>query len=582
MQDSLFIGPHGENSRFLEDLWEELLQRTLQHRQETFPRDGKFPISDPGQAQREQVQQGIADFFQILHKEVPTFNNRYLGHMVSDISIPALIGNIAVLFCNPNLASHETAKAGVLFETRAINTLAEMVGYEPRDARGHFTSGGTVANFEAFWRARYRMDHWLSMAAWLLEHGKSNESIFKLAHQGWPAFYANKAKYNIDMHDLQERSYVIKGPWDIANYYRDKLQRDFPQPVVLVPGNKHYSWPKSANVFGISENAIWPTELDRHGRISVDSLRDNIERAKAEERPIMMTVSVTGTTELGTVDPVDEINALLRDYSEKEGIHIWHHVDAAYGGYFCSTFKGGKSALSEKSVRAFSALPEVDSITLDPHKLGFVPYACGAFLVREQRSYSVSHISAPYLDEEPDVEYPTWSTTLEGSRGATGAGAVWLSSRVLPLDASGHGSILNQAVRTRHEFEEKLLENVQDIRMVTASDTNIICFVLASEGNNLRRVNDHTEQLVTRFQQSPNFSVTRTSLSLKNYRALIDDMVSGWNGEADDDHLLVVRMVLMSPYLSNPATNEALMEEFISELESIRIDLESFPAGDGP
>ena len=38
--------------------------------------------------------------------------------------------------------------------------LATMVGYNPAATQGHFTSGGTVANFEAVWRARYRLDHW--------------------------------------------------------------------------------------------------------------------------------------------------------------------------------------------------------------------------------------------------------------------------------------------------------------------------------------------------------------------------------------------------------------------------------------
>ena len=149
----------------------------------------------------------------------------------------------------------------------AINILADMIGFDREAARGHFTSGGTVANFEAFWRARYRMDHWLSMAAWLLEKGKATEDIFHLAHQGWEDFYAHKVDHDISNHDLRERSYVLRGPWDIASYYRDTLQRDFPQPVILVPGNKHYSWPKSANVFGISEHAIWSIDLDAHGRI---------------------------------------------------------------------------------------------------------------------------------------------------------------------------------------------------------------------------------------------------------------------------------------------------------------------------
>jgi glutamate/tyrosine decarboxylase-like PLP-dependent enzyme len=568
LKDSFFIGPHGENADFLGDIWQELLQRTLQHRRETFAEDRDLPVSPPAEVQRQQVKAGIEEFFAVLHKEVPTFSNRYLGHMVSDVSIPALVGNISVLFCNPNLASHETARAGVVFETRAINILAEMIGFDGEAARGHFTSGGTMANFEAFWRARYRMDHWLSMAAWLLENGKSDEDIFHLAHQGWEDFYAHKVDHDIGNHDLRERSYVIRGPWDIASYYRDTLKRDFPQPVILVPGNKHYSWPKSANVFGISEHAIWSIDLDARGRISVDSLRALIERAKREQRPIMMTVSVAGTTELGTVDPVDKVNDLLRYYHEEEGIHIWHHVDGAYGGYFCSTFRDGDSELDPESVRAFSSLCRADSVTLDPHKLGFVPYACGAFLVRDPRSYSVSHVNAPYLDEEPDVDYPTWSTTLEGSRSATGAGAVWLSSKVIPLDANGHGEILNQALRSKKLFEEQLQARVPNIHLVPASDTNIICFTVARDGQGLRLANEHIERVVDRFQQSPNFAVTRTSLSLKHYRALIEDMVSKWHGEADDDHLLVVRMVIMSPYLADDDTNQRLMMEFIGELQA--------------
>jgi glutamate/tyrosine decarboxylase-like PLP-dependent enzyme len=569
VKDSFFIGPHAENAGFLRDIWQELLQRTLQHRRETFATDSDLPISAPGADQRQRVKAGIEEFFDILHKEVPTFSNRYLGHMVSDVSIPALVGNISVLFCNPNLASHETARAGVYFETRAINILADMIGLDREAARGHFTSGGTLANFEAFWRARYRMDHWLSMAAWLLEKGRTNKDIFHLAHQGWEDFYAHKVDHTVDNHDLRERSYVIRGPWDIAAYYSDILKRDFPQPVILVPGNKHYSWPKIANVFGISEHAIWSIDLDARGRISIDSLRNNIERAKREQRPIMMTVSVAGTTELGTVDPVDEVNDLLRYYHEEEGIHIWHHVDAAYGGYFCSTFRDGDSELNAESLRAFASLSRVDSVTLDPHKLGFVPYACGAFLVRDPRSYSVSHVDAPYLEEEPNVDYPTWSTTLEGSRSATGAGAVWLSSRVLPLDANGHGEILNQALRSKKLFVQKLQAQVPNIRLVPGSDTNIICFLVAHEGQGLRLANEHTERLVAGFQRSPNFAVTRTALSLKNYRALIADMVSQWRGETDDDHLLVVRMVIMSPYLADEATNERLMSEFIAELSAI-------------
>jgi len=567
MHESLFLGPHGENAAFFREIWGELLHKTLQHRGETFPGDDSIPIAAPDSEQIRLVEREIGNFFAILQQEVPTFSNRYLGHMISDVSIPALIGNAAVLFCNPNLASKEVASAGLQLEMQAINELATMIGLEPTSARGHFTSGGTVANFEAFWRARFRLDHWLSMGAWLLEKGHTSENIFELAHQGWERFYHNTERFGVDIAELAERSYVVQGPWDIARYYRDTLQREFPQPVVLVPGNKHYSWPKSANIFGISEKAIWPTELDRFGRVSIASLRKNIEKARQQQRPIMMSVSVAGTTELGTVDAVDAACDLFDEYRRQENIDIWHHVDAAYGGYFCSTFRGGDSLLPAGAVAAFQALARADSVTLDPHKLGFVPYACGAFLVPDAQAYSVSQISAPYLVEDRKNDHPSWSTTLEGSRSATGAGAVWLSSRVLPLDASGHGAILNQTLATTQQLADKLRGSFDNIYFTPGRDTNIVCFTLAKTGASLGETNRRTGAIIDSFARSPNFAISRTALGVKSYSALVEEVVGQWQGVVDDDHLLVIRMVVMSPYLGDAATTNALLDEFISELK---------------
>lgn len=566
MHESLFLGPHGENAGFFRQIWGELLQRTLEHRAGTFPGDGSLAISAPVGEQIRQVEREIENFFTILQQEVPTFSNRYLGHMISDVSIPALIGNAAVLFCNPNLASKEVASAGLQLEMQAINELAKMIGLDPTAARGHFTSGGTVANFEAFWRARFRLDHWLSMGAWLLEKGHTDRPIFELAHQGWDSFYRNCEHFGVDIAELAQRSYVVQGPWDIASYYRDTLRRDFPQPVILVPGNKHYSWPKSANIFGISEKAIWPTELDRFGRVSIASLRRNIEKVRQQQRPIMMSVSVAGTTELGTVDAVDAACDLLDEYRRQENIDIWHHVDAAYGGYFCATFRGGSSLLPQRAIDAFRGLARADSVTLDPHKLGFVPYACGAFLVRDAQSYAVSRISAPYLVEDRKVDHPSWSTTFEGSRSATGAGAVWLSSRVLPLDASGHGAILNQTLAVTQRLADKLRRSFDNIYFTPGRDTNIVCFILAQPGSSLRETNASIGAIIDKFTDSPHFAISRTALGVKSYAALVDEVVGQWQGVVDDDHLLVIRMVVMSPYLGDPVATDALLDEFIGEL----------------
>ncbi len=43
-------------------------------------------------------------------------------------------------------------------------------------------------------------------------------------------------------------------------------------------------------------------------------------------------------------------------------------------------------------------------------------------------------------------------------------------------------------------------------------------------------------------------------------------VVGQWQGVVDDDHLLVIRMVVMSPYLGDPVATDALLDEFIGEL----------------
>ena len=71
------------------------------------------------------------------------------------------------------------------------------------------------------------------------------------------------------------------------------------------------------------------------------------------------------------------------------------HADAAWGAYFCSTLRSkGLSipdtfvpaiVLKPSTVRALDALNNCDSITVDPHKSGYIQYPAGGLLYRDQR-----------------------------------------------------------------------------------------------------------------------------------------------------------------------------------------------------
>ena len=53
---------------------------------------------------------------------------------------------------------------------------------------------------------------------------------------------------------------------------------------------------------------------------------------------------------------------------------MWIHADGAYGA---------ASAICERGRSALEGLPEVDSLSLDPHKWLFQTFECGCVLVRD-------------------------------------------------------------------------------------------------------------------------------------------------------------------------------------------------------
>ena len=569
-KSTLFIGPKGEQGRIFSSLWDHLFSVTMQRRSQRFANDSEWhPLATTAHdSDQATVLSALEELLGLLREEIPTFSPRYLGHMVSDVSIPALLGHMAMLFENANLASREAAVVGSALETEAINLLANMVGLDPKPARGHFTSGGTLANFEAVWRARYRLDHWLALGVWLKVNGHSNAPLFDWAHCGWSVYHEQMKCHDLSEPDLLPYSSVVMGALAMSRFAREHFEEEWPEPVLLVPGNKHYSWPKAANIFGLGREAVWSCDLDEKGRLSPDALKAQIGRAEVDGRPIMMVVSVAGTTELGMIDPVDKVADLLDELCEHRGLHIWHHIDAAYGGYFCSVLKGDASSLSAASEAALRAFPRASSLTLDPHKLGFVPYACGAFLVPDANAYLVSNIHAPYLEEIADAKFPSWSTTLEGSRAATGPSAVWLSAKIMPLDSHGHGWFLNKSLSITHMLYDVISRVSPNIRMLDSSDTNVMCFAIAAEGDSLREANRKTDVVIAHFRESSELSATRTGLTVENYGQLVTRTVAAWDGVLDSDQLTVVRMVVMNPYLDNEAIVQNIKTQLADSLRS--------------
>ena len=570
---SFFLGPQSENAGWVAGKISEIFEHWYGWRKSLYPDDGLAISLADQEAQEfqkcnESLSHHLKDLISLYEKEVPKFSPRFIGHMVSEVSIPALLGHILNLLHNPNNISSEVSKVGDVLEKEAISALLDMVGYHPKLGQGHFTSGGTVANIEALWRARYTVDHWLALGSYCRTQGTCNKPLFELAHQGWGSYDKIRKELAVGDFELRKLSFVAQSPWSAMKSYEKIFDHGFEGPVVLAPKSKHYSWPKAVSLLGLGEDSFWPIELDHRGRLSVTDLESKIEKARKQQRPIAMVVSVAGTTEMGEIDPVDEVNKLLESY-RKEGIHIWHHVDAAYGGFFRTMLGDSKEEqhLEDYCLNALKAIPRADSITIDPHKLGYIPYSCGAILFPDKKRYQVSSFEAPYVD----VGNNTWLKTLEGSRSASGAAATWLTAKSIGLDSKGYGRILTKTIEARKQLQSDLNNGIEGIQILPHCDTNIICFCVAQNKEPLSRTNERTLAVLRKINSDGQFMVSKTYLKFNNYNELLFPYVKSWKAEVDEEGTYLLRVVLMNPFFTSKETID-FSQEFMKTLRGILTD----------
>lgn len=567
-----FPGINGDNIAWAEELIRKALEAWRQDREAiNTGRETRSEQTSDNHRQdshlRLEMERALGELQTRFKQEVPTHRPQYIAHMKSDVSLPALLGWITALLYNSNVTSSEVSAAGAGIEREAIQSLARMIGFDSETARGHFTSGGTVANFEALWRARYRLDHWLALALYVSE--KTGEALdpFSACHMGWERYEDLRRAHPCSDNVLRTCSTVAGNAPAVHARIQAAIGQPWKGPVILVPGNRHYSWQKAANLLGIGEEAFRLLALDECGRTSADAVKQAILTARGEGRPVMMVVGVAGSTEGGQVDPLDRVFNFLDEFYEQEGLDIWRHVDAAYGGFLCTLLERNDHKLLCEEVRdSLRAISRAHSVTIDPHKLGYTPYACGAFLARNSESYACSRFQAPYLEQLSMVE-SSWASTLEGSRPATGAAAVWMTEQSMGLGADGLGAVLASTVLARRLFECRIHSKLPDARIIQNADTNITLLHVARGGEHLSSSNQATRAIYENLTSQPGIVVSKTILG-PEYRLLIQQQVGRYDGVADDEWLFAIRCVFMNPYTSLKRERYALADRFLEELQT--------------
>lgn len=91
-------------------------------------------------------------------KDARLFNDTYIGHMLSEASIPGMLGYLIGIRTGSNTVAREVSIFESQIEPEAIKGIADIIGYDPEYADGTFTSGGSMAMQVALMSARRMME----------------------------------------------------------------------------------------------------------------------------------------------------------------------------------------------------------------------------------------------------------------------------------------------------------------------------------------------------------------------------------------------------------------------------------------
>ena len=604
MLDACFLGPYAENDGLLEKLVVEFLRDHVYWRRNFHPEDPPaIPTDaafDPGyRAFEARMRRELHQLSAALKKSVPFHSPRYIGHMASDLLLPGLAAQILTLPYNPNNVSEDAAPVTVDLEVEAGLQLARMVGY-PHDpdrdpcAFGHLTSGGTLANYQALRLA-------LALKAFPVALRAAGVPGLDLPEDDWSAFNLGPAvatslvvRWKDWLAALPAREHRA---WK-TRVEAERIERrglvDFfaahPElrvPCVLAPITAHYSWSKGMKLLGLgrAQLRLMP---ERDMRLDPAALQETLEACLRDRQPVLAAVGVFGTTEYGTVDPIDAL-VDARDALQPRGLGLSVHVDAAWGGYLATLFRDPDGGLRPRDAvaagfaqfprphvhAAVAALARTDSITIDPHKLGYLPYGAGAFLCRDHRAMALLAESADYVfhDHAPRgyrARYRNLGQFIpEGSKPGANAAAVYVTHKVLPLDHAHFGQLPAQTVRAAEAFHAEALAfagRVRDRVRVTVPfppDSNLVCVAFNPVGNRdlaaanafARRLHDDLRVDPRAPLQDRSFFGSATTLRPQalgeaGMRRILDAL--GLDPAADgdaEDHLVILRHTLMNPWL---------------------------------
>lgn len=580
---AVFIGDKAENGQVYKMLLNKMLDEHLGWRENYLPAD--LPaISEADKSTtsylttRQHMMEVLDEVSERMRAgSIPWHSaGRYWGQMNAETLMPALLAYHFAMLWNPNNVALESSMATSQMEAEIGEDFAKL--FSMPNGWGHLTADGSIANLEGLWYARCIKSIPLAVKETYPEKVKdlsdwellnlSVEEILEMIET-----FTDEELDNVKAASSRSGKHIQElGKW-------------------LVPQTKHYSWMKALDICGVGLDQMIAIPVDDCYRMDVQVLEKTIRELAIQHIPILGVVAVVGTTEEGQVDRVDQI-VELREKLKDEGIYFYLHVDAAYGGYARCLFMNEAyefvpyASLAEfyeehhvfhhevkieRSVyEGFKAISEAESVTVDPHKMGYVPYAAGGITIKHKSMRNIISYFAPYVFEK-SVKAPDMlgAYILEGSKAGATAAAVWTAHQVLPLNVTGYGQLIGASIEAAQRFREFLGQlsftvngKTIEVYPLNHPDFNMVDWAFKVQGcTDLKEINRLNEKMfdVSSYMEgdvyAERFITSHTTFTQADYGdspvAFVESMGVPKEEWQKEQQVTLLRAAIMTPYLTD-------------------------------
>jgi aromatic-L-amino-acid/L-tryptophan decarboxylase len=234
------------------------------------------------------------------------------------------------------------------------------------------------------------------------------------------------------------------------------------RPRAYTSAAAHGCIAQALDLCGLGSDALRAIPTNARHQIDPAALAEAIAADRAAGFTPFLVVGTAGTVDVGAIDDL----ATLADIAQREA--LWFHVDGAFGAL---------AILAPDLAPRLAGIERADSLALDFHKWGQVPYDAGFILVRDGELHRRTFASqAAYLRRETRglAGGSPWPCDFgpDLSRGFR-ALKTWFTLKVYGIDALG--AVIARTCELARQLERRILATPQ-LELLAPVELNIVCF----------------------------------------------------------------------------------------------------------